>query len=615
MCGIIGYVGKKKAVPILLEGLKRVEYRGYDSAGIAVFGPEGEIKICKKEGKIVELERAMKRNRFLDNESTIGIGHTRWATHGEPTDINAHPHLSCRKHVAVVHNGIIENFSDLRNMLIEREHIFQSETDTEIFAHLIGEYLDGDPLEAVRSALSEIKGTYGLAVIFRDYPDLIVFARKASPLCLGLARDGYFVASDPVSFRKHTNKKITLEDGEIGYIKRDEYGIMNMKKVKIARKAEKIEWELEQIEKSGYDHFMFKEICEQPQSLQNTVGGRIKSDNKIKLGGLEDHDELLERIENVILVAAGTSYYAGMIGEILIQEISKIPAQARNASELANQKYPCFSKNTAIWAISQSGETADLLLAIRQTKKVGLPVFGLCNVVGSSVARETVAGVYIHAGPEIGVASTKAFTSQVLALHLISLYLRQLKGIKKQLWMNKYLVDLKNIRKKVGEILEAKNAIKKLAKKYCRYEHFLFLGRGINYPTAMEGALKLKEISYIHAEGYPAGEMKHGPIALVGKNFPSLFIVPKNDENYDKIISNIKEIKARKGSKVIAVANEGDKKIADLVDDVIYIPSTTYYLTPILFVIAFQLFAYYCAVELGRDVDQPRNLAKSVTVE
>jgi len=627
MCGIIGYIGRRRAVPILLDGLIRVEYRGYDSAGIAIIermsGLPGisedktHLLVCKQKGKIGGcngLERVIIDEYLQLHPSTIGIAHTRWATHGIPSDENAHPHLSCRKHVAVVHNGIIENFSDLRGMLLKRNHQFRSDTDTEVLAHLIGEYLDGDPLEAVRTALTEVKGTYGLAVLFSDYPNQIVFARKGSPLCLGLGGKEYFVASDAASFRKHTDKQIILEDGQIGLIMEDGYEIMDMDKVPVSPKIQTIEWELAQIEKEGFPHFMLKEIYEQSVSLARAIAGRIEEDGKIKLAGLLDHSEALQNAKNHLIVAAGTSLNAGLVGEILFQEIAKIPAQAKNASELASQKFPCLPEKTLGWVISQSGETADVLEAMKAMKRLGMDVSAICNVVGSSISHNALTGVYIHAGPEIGVASTKAFTGQIIVLHLISLFLRQIRDIENEPWMSKYMDDLKNITEKVKTILGHADQIKNIAEKYARYTNFLYLGRGINFPTAREGALKLKEISYIHAEGYEMGEMKHGPLALINENFPTVCIVPKNDDNYGKIISNISELTTRKGP-VIAIANEGDKEIGKHVNDVIYIPSTTYYLTPILFVIPLQLFAYYAAVKLGQDVDQPRNLAKSVTVE
>lgn len=630
MCGIMGYVGcRKKIVPLLIDGLKNVEYRGYDSAGIALAGGS-KLVVCKQAGRIDDFKKRIRSENLWDYEALAGIGHTRWATHGKPSDINAHPHLSCREHVAVVHNGIITNFADLREALIGRDHQMRSETDSEILAHLIGEYLDGDPLEAVRSALVDVQGTYGIAVVFRDHPETIVFARKGSPLRLGIREENnekeYFVASDTSSFRKYTDKQVTLQNDQIGYVTPDGYEIMGFEKVSISPKVETIEFDLEEIQKGGFDHFMLKEICGQPESLLNSMGGpmmsRITSDNTIKLGGLEEKEaqDILRNFQNAYFVAAGTSLYAAMIGKILFQEISKVPAHWENASELANQMHPCPAPNSVSWAISQSGETADLILAIEKVNELGLPCFGICNVVGSTIEEMTKAGVRLNAGPEIGVASTKAFTSQVMVLQLVSSYLRQIRGIPPEPWLNKYMEGLRAIPDQVKKIVEQREAIKDIAKCYAHFKNFLFLGRGINWPTALEGALKLKEISYIHAEGYPMSEMKHGPIAMFDKNFPAVVIVPSCDDMYAKIISNIQEIRARVDPDgtpppMVAIANEGDKTIADYVDDVIYIPRTSYYLTPILFVVPLQLFAYYIAVALDRDVDKPRNLAKAVTVE
>jgi len=613
MCGIVGYVGPRKVVPTLVSALKRVEYRGYDSAGIAVRNDSGLV-VCKKTGQVTVLEQQLASQNLLDLPATVGIAHTRWATHGVPNDKNAHPHLSCRKHIAVVHNGVIENFHDLQRMLVERGHKkIRSDTDSELLAHLIGECLNGDPVEAVSSALTQVEGTYGLAVIFRDHPGVVVFARKGSPLCIGVGKGEYFVASDAASFREFTDQQIILKDGMMGFITANQYEVMNSDKVPLSPKIETIEWKLEQIAKGGHDHYMLKEICEQPESLQRSIGGRL-DDGQVKLGGLEDHHELIKGIENIFFVASGTSLYAGMIGKILIQEICKMYSAWENASELANQQYPFFPTNSGVWAISQSGETADLLFAIKRVKELALPVLGICNVVGSSIARETAAGVYIHAGPEIGVASTKAFTSQVLVLNLIALFLHQLRGLERWPWMDKYIANLKAIPSKVAQIIECREKIAKVAKKYAGFKNFLFLGRGINYPVALEGALKLKEISYLHAEGYPTSEMKHGPLALIDANFPTIVIAPQQDEYYKKTISNIRELTARKGP-VIAIANEGDNEIAEYVSDVIYVPRTTYYLMPLLSVVPLQLFAYYVAKELGCKIDQPRNLAKSVTVE
>lgn len=621
MCGIVGYVGNRLAGPVILEGLRRVKYRGYDSAGIALLN-NGEIPFCKQAGKIDDLERTLNQLSFFKKiPSTIGIGHTRWATHGAATDSNAHPHFSCDARIAVVHNGIVENHEALRAMLVERGHIFASETDTEVIAHLIEEIrktLNGDPLEVVRTALAEIKGTYGLAVIFADYPQTLVFARHGSPLRLGFGKDEFWVASDAISFRAFTDQEHVLEEGQMGIIRPgitpEGYYLQDMNKIPVSPKIETIKWTLEQIEKGSYSHFMLKEIFEQPTSLRSAMAGRINENGLIKLGGPENYQECLKAANHHLLVAAGTSSYAAMVGEILLQEVAKVSAQAKNASELANQKFPCFPPETIGWVVSQSGETADVLGAMGKMKDMGLDVMAICNVVGSSVTREALTGVYIHAGPEIGVASTKAFTAQVLVLHLISLFLRQLRGVVEEKWLGQYLEDLRGLPEKVEMILGQADQIKTLAEKYSGYLNFLFLGRGINHPTANEGALKLKEISYRHAEGYAMGEMKHGPLALIDENFPTVVLVPENDDCYKKILSNINEIKAR-GGPIIAIANEGDKEIGKLVTDVIYIPATTYYLTPILMVIPLQLFAYYLAVKLGRNVDQPRNLAKAVTVE
>ncbi|MDP2684655.1 MAG: glutamine--fructose-6-phosphate transaminase (isomerizing) [bacterium] len=623
MCGIVGYVGPKNAASILLNGVKRVEYRGYDSAGMALLEPGADIYVIKKAGKIIEFENLLKKEGTLKHTAHLGIAHTRWATHGVPDKlgddgepVNAHPHLSCRKKVAVVHNGIITNFSNLKKLLESRGHKFTSDTDSEVLAHLISEYTNGDPVEAVRSALKEVEGTYGLAVVFKDHPDCIVFACNGSPVIIGINDEDreYLVVSDTASLIDVVQNQMIIEDGQIGILSRKNgYQIFDMDKVNISPKVEEITQKLEDIQLGGYPHFMLKEICHQPDSVSNTMAGRIDNGHVV-LGGLEDHKELISSIKAHFMVAAGTSLYAGMIGEILLQEVSKLYTQWKNASELANQRLPLFPDHSAVWAITQSGETADLRLAIKKAKEYGLPIFGIPNVVGSSVARDAGKGIYINAGPEQGVASTKAFTSQVMVLNLLALYLRHLHHIKHEPWIDKYVANIKKIPDQIASIVDRKDEIHEIAKKYLRYKNFLYLGRGINYPVAMEGALKLKEISYLHAEGYSSGEMKHGPIAMIDENLPTIIIAPTKDDYYDKIISNIQEITAR-GGPVLALANEGDTEIANHVNDVIYVPSTTYYLMPLLFVIPLQLLAYYIAVELGNDVDQPRNLAKAVTVE
>lgn len=613
MCGIEGYVGKQSAVQVLLNGLKRVEYRGYDSSGIAVL-IDGELFIVKRVGKIINLINAL-TGKDLDG-ATYGIAHTRWATHGAPSDANAHPHTSCRGHVAVVHNGIITNHAALRQMLEGRQHVFRSETDTETLAHLIGEYLNGDPMEAVRTALTEVEGTYALAVMFRDYPNTIVFAKNGKcPLLLGIGVDEFFVASDAASFREYTDKYIPIPDGHIGSISPDGYRILDSQSIPVSPKVETLQWALDAIEKGGEPHFMLKEIKEQPQSVATAMAGRLQDNGIVKFGGLEDQRLVLQNASNIILAAAGTSLNSARYGAILLQEIAQIPAQPANASELANQLKPCFVSGAVAWAISQSGETADLLHAMATLKRLDIPTFGLVNVVDSTIARETVAGTYLHVGPEIGVASTKAYTGQGMLMNLLALYLRQLRRVPHEPWLDRYVQELHRVPDLIAQIIrDESDHVQKLAAKYIDNPSFYFLGRGVNLATALEGALKLKEVSYIHAEGYPSGEMKHGPLALIDPGFPSVFIVPRQDDYYDKIVSNMMEIKAR-GGPIIAVATQGDADIAAIADDVISIPHVPYYLTPLLAIVPLQLFAYYAAVLRGHDPDQPRNLAKAVVVE
>lgn len=613
MCGIVGYVGTRPAVPVLISGLQRVEYRGYDSSGIAIL-LDGQLVTVKRVGKIVNLVTALAGKDF--DAATFGIAHTRWATHGKPSDANAHPHTSCRGHVAVVHNGIITNHSALRKLLEGRQHVFRSETDTETLAHLIGEYLNSDPLEAVRTALTEVEGTYALAVMFQEYPGTIVFAKNGKcPLLLGIGEGELFVASDAASFREHTAEYVPILDGHIGMISPDGYQIIDSQSIVVSPKVETLQWRLEAIEKGGEPHFMYKEIKEQPESVATAMAGKLLDDGSVKIGGLEDQRLVLQTATNIILAAAGTSLNSARYGTILLQEIAHIPAQSANASELANQLKPCFPSGAVAWAISQSGETADLLHAMETLKRLDIPTFGLVNVVDSTIARETLAGIYLHVGPEIGVASTKAYTGQGILLNLIALYLRQLRGIPREPWLDRYIHALPRVPDLLERIINEESAhVKTLAEKYVNFPNFYFLGRGVNLATALEGALKLKEVSYIHAEGYPSGEMKHGPLALIHPGFPSVFIVPQQDDCYDKIVSNMMEIKAR-GGPIIAVATQGDTGIATIADDVIYVPHIPYYLTPLLAVVPLQLFAYYAAVLLGHDPDQPRNLAKAVVVE
>ena len=608
MCGIIGYVGKEKAVPLLIEGLKRLEYRGYDSAGIAVLEDQGLI-FEKCAGKISALEALLEDKKF---DSTTGIAHTRWATHGEPTDQNAHPHLDCKGNIAVVHNGIIENYRSLRKLLIQKGHKFNSDTDTEILAHLIEEYYDGDLLEATQAALSQVEGTYGIAVVCKDNPHQIVAARNGSPLVIGTGKGQNFVASDVAAILRHTNRVVYLEDREVALINADNFTVSTVDKTEVTPQIQEISWTLDQIEKGGFPHFMLKEIFEQPTTLRNAIRGRLNyEEGTARLNGLNLQYEELHLIDRVIISACGTAWHAALVGEYMIENAVLIPVEVEYASEF-RYRSPIINEGTVVLVISQSGETTDTQAALREAKRKGATVLGICNVVGSTIARETNGGVYIHAGPEIGVASTKALTSQMMVLALVSLLLARMRTM--SLERGREIIDaIRNIPDQVEQILKNDSYIESIAEKYYQKNNFLYLGRGFNFPVALEGALKLKEISYIHAEGYPAAEMKHGPIALIDENMPVVVIALK-DKVHDKVLSNIAEIKARKG-KVIAVATQGDNEIAEKVDHVIYIPHTLEVLTPILSVIPLQLLAYHMAVMRGCDVDQPRNLAKSVTVE
>ncbi len=608
MCGIIGYVGKEKAVPLLIEGLKRLEYRGYDSAGIAVLEDRGLI-FEKCAGKIASLEALLKDKEF---NSTTGIAHTRWATHGEPTNLNAHPHLDCKGSIAVVHNGIIENYRSLRELLGRKGHKFTSDTDTEILAHLIEEYYDGDLLEATQAALSQVEGTYGIAVICRENPRQIVAARHGSPLVIGTGKGENFVASDVAAILRYTNRVVYLEDREVALVGPDNFVISTVDKTEVTPEIQEISWTLDQIEKGGFPHFMLKEIYEQPTTLRNTIRGRLNyEEGTSRLNGLNLQYEELHLIDRIILSACGTAWHAALVGEYMIEDAAQIPVEVEYASEF-RYRSPIINEGTVVFVISQSGETTDTQAALREAKRKGATVLGICNVVGSTIARETDGGVYIHAGPEIGVASTKAFTSQMMTLALISLLLGRMRSM--SLERGRKIIDaIHKIPDQVQEILENDDHIKGIADKYYRNNNFLYLGRGPNFPIALEGALKLKEISYIHAEGYPAAEMKHGPIALIDENMP-VVVIALRDKVYDKVLSNIAELKARKG-KVIAIATQGDDDIKDKVDHVIHVPGTVELLTPILSVIPLQLLAYHMAVMRDCNVDQPRNLAKSVTVE
>ncbi len=612
MCGIVGYIGKNKAMPILMDGLKRLEYRGYDSAGMAVM-ERGKIFNVKAVGKVSQLEEKMKK---AESSGHIGIAHTRWATHGKPNISNAHPHADCKNEIFVVHNGIIENYQELKDQLKKKGHKFKSETDTEVVAHLIEELSKkNDFIEAFKKTLRMIDGTYGLAVINKKNPGKVFVAKKGSPLILGVGKDEYVIASDASAIVSYTQKVIYLEDGEFAEIGMDGYQIASLEKGDLEKKISKLDWSMEKAQKQGYPHFMLKEIFEQPASIKDAIRGRVdkftKENSSFMIGGLSQVKDRLRDIEKIIIISCGTSYHAGLVGEYMFEEYAGIPTEVEYASEFRYRK-PIMNKKTAVLAISQSGETADTLEAIREAKMKGALTLGIVNTVGSTIARETDAGIYNHAGPEIGVASTKAFTSQLSVLVLLTLALgrqRQMSFV-----MGKRIAEeLKKIPEMIEDILKRSGEIKKIANKYKKYEDWLYLGRKYNFPIANEGALKLKEISYVHAEGYPAGEMKHGPIAMIDENFPSLFICPK-DSVYEKVVSGIEEIKARSG-KVFAVATKGDKRIAKVANDVFYIPKTLEMLTPLLSVIPLQLFAYYVGVGRGYDIDKPRNLAKSVTVE
>lgn len=608
MCGIIGYIGKRNVVPILIAGLKRLEYRGYDSAGLAVI-EDDQLQIVKEAGKISKLEESINQAHYV---STMGIGHTRWATHGEPTRLNAHPHTDGPENIAIIHNGIIENYSVLKSMLENKGHQFSSDTDTEIVAHLIDEFYQGDFEEAFRRALGELTGTYGFAVISKYEPDKIYVARQGSPLVVGIGDGENFLASDVSAIVSHTRNVFYLNDGEMAVLSREGIETKTSTNEVVNKKVEKITYDIEAIEKSGYPHYMLKEIFEQPDTIRDAFRGRILiGDGKVKLGGLTEVKEKLADAHKIIIIACGTSWHAALIGEHLIEEYCRIPVEVEYASEF-RYRNPILSKEDIVIVISQSGETADTLAAMKEGKEKGALPLGIVNSVGSTIARESSAGVYIHAGPEIGVASTKAFTSQVTVLFLIMLMIARKKTMS-VVTGQQMLNELIDLPAKVQTILAQSHVVEEVAETYKDKKNFLYLGRGINFPVALEGALKLKEISYIHAEGYPAAEMKHGPIALIDEDMPVVFIATK-DQIYDKVISNLEEVRARRG-KIIAIASQGDKKITELADHTIYIPQTCQALVPILAAIPLQLLAYYIAVKRGCDVDQPRNLAKSVTVE
>ncbi len=610
MCGIVGYIGNKNCIPILINGLKRLEYRGYDSAGIGILQDQKSL-VIKNKGKVSLLEEKI---RNLKLNSNVGIAHTRWATHGIPNELNAHPHSNHDGSLFIIHNGIIENFLVLKKNLLNQGYRFNSETDSEVLVHLIDSFIkEGNDLtKSVQLALNEVAGTYGLAVIYSGEPDKIVAARKGSPLVVGLGENENFIASDVSAILSHTKQVVYLEDGEVAVITKNSFNAKTIYDKEIEKEVHEITMTLEEIDKGGYPHFMLKEIMEQPETIRNSMRGRIVLDEGTsKLGGLIDVIDRLINSKRIIISACGTSWHAGLVGEYMIEQFCRIPTEVEYASEF-RYRNPIVNKDDAILFISQSGETADTLAALQEAKMKGALVLGICNVVGSSIARETNSGVYTHAGPEIGVASTKAFTSQLVVLALISLLIARRKNM--SLVDGKALAEeILAIPDKIESILKLNDKIEQIAEEFKNAKNFLYLGRGYNFPVALEGALKLKEISYIHAEGYPAAEMKHGPIALIDENMPAIFIAPK-DSTYEKILSNIQEVKAR-GGRIIAIANEDDNEIDKLVNFSIKIPQTIRMLMPILTVIPLQLLAYHIAVKKGLNVDQPRNLAKSVTVE
>nr|AOO54622.1 glucosamine 6-phosphate synthetase [uncultured bacterium] len=610
MCGIVGYIGSRNGVPIVLAGLKRLEYRGYDSAGIALHSSEGLTSI-KRAGTLDRLEDAV-RSGIPD--STIAIGHTRWATHGAPDESNAHPHLDCSNQVSVVHNGVIENYAVLKRQLIDAGHRFRSATDTEVLAHLIEEFYKPESglVSAVRRALTQIKGTYGVAVLSSHEPDKLVVARNGSPLVIGVGEGEQIVASDPAAIVGHTRKVFYLADGEMAVVSREEVKTTTLADIPVEKFIEELSLDLREIERGQFDHFMLKEIYEQPETIRNALRGRLHpGEDPVKLGGLEHVKKKLLSAKRIIILGCGTSWHAGLIGEYLFEQLAGVQTEVEYASEF-RYRNPVVGPDDVVFAISQSGETADTLAAVREAKAKGATVLGIVNAVGSAIARESGGGVYVHAGPEIGVASTKAFTSQLTVLSLIGLWLAHGRGLAREK-LSLLVQELEELPNKVEYVLATSGHIREIAAEFKEAKNFLYLGRGANFPVALEGALKLKEISYIHAEGYPAAEMKHGPIALIDEQMPVVVIAP-HDAIYEKVVSNIQEVRARKG-RLIVIANEDDREIEDLAEFVVKVPRTYGYFGPILNVIPLQMLAYHIAVARGLNVDQPRNLAKSVTVE
>jgi glucosamine--fructose-6-phosphate aminotransferase (isomerizing) len=615
MCGIVGYIGNREAFPIIIKGLQRLEYRGYDSAGVALLNPKQELNVYKKKGKVSDL---LEYSIGKDLTGTIGIGHTRWATHGEPNDVNSHPHYSQTKDLVIIHNGIIENYAVIKERLQKRGHQFLSQTDTEVLIHLIEDIRthekDMKLGHAVMAALQQVNGAYAIVILDKNDPDTLIAAKKGSPMVIGVGHDEFFIASDASPIVEYTKNVVYIEDEHVAIIRRgEELKIRTIRDKEITPYVQELEMELEAIEKGGYDHFMLKEIYEQPRSIFDSMRGRLNSaTGHLKMGGIEEHETKFINAKRIIIIACGTSWHAGMVAEYLFEEYARIPVEVEYASEF-RYRNPVIYPDDVVIAISQSGETADTLAAIELAKSKGAIIFGVCNVVGSSIARATHAGSYTHAGPEIGVASTKAFTAQVTVLTLMALHVAKAKGTLAESRYRQLLYEMEAIPQKIEAVLKLNDTIKLIAEKYKDSTNALYLGRGYSFPVALEGALKLKEISYIHAEGYPAAEMKHGPIALIDDHMP-VFVIATKGPNYEKVVSNIQEVKARKGQ-IIAIVTSGDTEVKNIADYVIEIPETDESLVPLVSVIPWQLLSYHIAVMRGCNVDQPRNLAKSVTVE
>jgi glutamine---fructose-6-phosphate transaminase (isomerizing) len=614
MCGIVGYIGNREAYPILIKGLQRLEYRGYDSAGVAMLNKAGDLNVYKKKGKVSDLTAFTEAK---DTTGSIGIGHTRWATHGEPNDVNSHPHYSQSQNLVMIHNGIIENYNAIKERLKKRGHTFLSQTDTEVLIHLIEDIKEHEGMKlghAVLAALNQVIGAYAIVVMDKNDPNTLIAAKKGSPMVIGIGNDDFFIASDASPIIEYTKNVVYLEDEQVAIIRRgQELKIRNLKDKEITPYVQQLTLELEAIEKGGYDHFMLKEIYEQPRSVRDSMRGRLNAkDGEVKLGGIVDHEGKFKNAKRIIFVACGTSWHAGLVGEYLFEEYARIPVEVEYASEF-RYRNPIIYQDDIVIAISQSGETADTLAAIEMAKAKGATIIGVCNVVGSSIPRASHGGSYTHAGPEIGVASTKAFTAQVTVLTLMALQIAKVRGSITESRYRQLLYEVESMPKKIEEVLKLNDQIKVIAEKYKDSRNALYLGRGVCFPVALEGALKLKEISYIHAEGYPAAEMKHGPIALIDEEMP-VFVIATKGLNYEKVVSNIQEVKARKGN-IIAVVTAGDKDVKNMADHVIEIPETDETLVPLIAVVPLQLLSYHIAVMRGCNVDQPRNLAKSVTVE